>query len=181
MIARNALQRQIARAAFSHAITAFSGFPVTCYVHADLIQCEKEYRWASNVSITPCCMSAMCGRSADFIIEVLGFQAEAVRQPDRAGIYPGRRFGKRSRFGAVPARIWASSAPGCFSANNEPPAERRATGRAAYHLAWEVDSLEELERTSSPVGRTRYSRAGRGDHGVHKAFMVTIRTGCCSR
>ncbi len=57
---------------------------------------------------------------------------------------------------------------GVFRANNEPPAEHEPPA-GLYHLAWEVDSLEELERI-------RHQLAERGilgleeDHGVHKSI-----------
>ncbi|MEW7001823.1 VOC family protein [Serratia ureilytica] len=105
-------------------------------------------------------------QSADFYHQVLGFKL-AVRQPRSGGVYPGRRFGQRSRFGAVQQEPGQQRA-GVFRANNEPPAEHEPAA-GLYHLAWEVDSLEELERI-------RHQLAERGilgleeDHGVHKSI-----------
>lgn len=104
------------------------------------------------------------GRAADFIIRQPACRSRPTA-PDRRYLpRPGRLW--------TTITIWRCSASNlgqqrqCFRANGEPPAEHEPPA-GLYHLAWEVDSLEELERI-------RHQPAERGilkleeDHGVHK-------------
>jgi len=57
---------------------------------------------------------------------------------------------------------------GVFRANGAPPAENEPPA-GLYHLAWEVDSLDELERIRDQLAQ-RGILGLEEDHGVHKSI-----------
>ncbi len=96
-------------------------------------------------------------RSAVFYEEVLGFRRLPLRLP-----------------GAVFLQASGSSNDhdlGLFSVGSGPavPAGARSRGVGLYHLAWEVDTLEELERIGQALRAAR-SLTGATDHGTTKAL-----------
>ena len=116
-------------------------------------------------------------QSADFYHQVLGFKLKPSDSPDRAV------------FTRPPIRttitIWRCSArtgqqrAGVFRANNEPPAEHEPPA-GLYHLAGKW-----IARRSWSVFVTSWPNAAfwgwKRITACTKAFMATIRTGCCSR
>ncbi|WP_440482478.1 VOC family protein [Serratia marcescens] len=106
-------------------------------------------------------------QSADFYHQVLGFKLKPSDSPDRA-VFTQAADSDNDHDLALFSKNLGQQRAGVFRANNEPPAEHEPAA-GLYHLAWEVDSLEELERI-------RHQLAERGilgleeDHGVHKSI-----------
>ena len=109
---------------------------------------------------------------------MLGFKLKPSDSPDRA-VFTQAADSDNDHDLALFSKNLGQQRAGSFAPTTS---RRRSMSQrpGCTHLAWEVDSLEELERI-------RHQLAERGilgleeDHGVHKAFMATIRTGCCSR
>ena len=96
-------------------------------------------------------------RSAEFYGDVLGFRRLAVGFP-----------------GAVFLQAAGSTNDhdlGLFSVGNPPsePEGGRRRGVGLYHLAWEVDTLEELERIAGALAAAG-ALTGASDHGTTKAL-----------
>ena len=94
-------------------------------------------------------------RSAAFYGDVLGFRRLAVGFP-----------------GAVFLQAAGSSNDhdlGLFSVGDVPPDAGAGRRVGLYHLAWEVDTLEELERIAAALAAAG-SLSGSSDHGTTKAL-----------
>ena len=99
-------------------------------------------------------------RSVAFYRDVLGFAGRCDGAPGR-GVPAGRRARTNDHdlglfeIGAEAGRLAAPAA--------------RTVG--LYHLAWEVDTLDELERIAAALGR-RGALVGASDHGTTKALYA---------
>ena len=116
-------------------------------------------------------------QSADFYHQVLGFKLKPSDSPDRA-VFTVPPIRTTITIWRCSARTRASSAPGSFAPTtsrrrDEPPA-------GLYHLA-----REWIARRSWSVFVTSWPNAAfwgwKRITACTKAFMATIRTGCCSR
>ena len=108
-----------------------------------------------------------CAAERRLYHQVLGFKLKPSDSPDRA-VFTQAADSDNDHDLALFSKNLGQQRAGVFRANNEPPAEHEPPA-GLYHLAWEVDSLEELERI-------RHQLAERGilgleeDHGVHKSI-----------
>lgn len=98
-------------------------------------------------------------RSAEFYRDVLGF-----RRLEMGGI-PGAAFLQ------APGSTNDHDL-GLFSVGDAPPTGHRPRPAVGlYHLAWEVDTLDELERLAGVLGE-RGSLVGASDHGTTKSLYA---------
>lgn len=105
-------------------------------------------------------------RSTRFYQDVLGFRPKAGSQPDRA-VFTQAADSDNDHDLALFARNLGQQRAGVFSPRGEVPAASEPPA-GLYHLAWEVDTLQELKRI-----RDQLQALGRlgleEDHGVHKS------------
>ena len=116
-------------------------------------------RWPcpSSASTTPCSTSATSTRSVAFYTEALGFRVK-VALPGAAFLQAeGSTNDHDLGLFAVGSRAGASTAG------------RSTVG--LYHLAWEVDTLAELQRVADVLAE-RGALVGASDHGTTKALYA---------
>ena len=117
-------------------------------------------------------------QSADFYHQVLGFKLKPSDSPDRA-VFTRAADSDNDHDLALFSKNSGQQRAGVFRANNEPPAEHEPPA-GLYHLArkW-------IARRSWSVFVTSWPNAAfwgwKRITACTKAFMATIRTGCCSR
>ncbi|WP_215782252.1 VOC family protein [Paludibacterium sp. B53371] len=105
-------------------------------------------------------------RSSDFYREVLGFRAKPGAQPDRA-VFAQAADSDNDHDLALFARNLGQQRAGVFSPRGETPGAHEPPA-GLYHLAWEVDTLQELKRIRdqlAAIGKLGLEE----DHGVHKS------------
>ncbi|GGY24059.1 VOC family protein [Paludibacterium paludis] len=104
-------------------------------------------------------------RSRRFYSEVLGFQAKSGASAE--AVFARAAGSDNDHDLALFRRNLGQQRSGPFSPNGEAPGPNEPAA-GLYHLAWEVDSLAELERIRDELARLGILGMEE-DHGVHKS------------